>query len=233
MSSQHKQRNELKRLYEAALEIVDERNLYNIKQQIKKHTDGSFGEYLKQTYKTEIYNDWWIDVQQSFSKVNLNFLRFKKKIILGEIDEGYEIAPPGYLLRAIVELERIISNKDYLDEYMLSPKTKQSWPTITYSKGLVNNSVDIHNFTKFDNKAAIQMLDRLWVGRQVISPTNSLLRKAKPISWKELGFTNIGSGKATANAINKAMREKQINLRVKFPKNSKGVYVRLQQKSTE
>jgi len=233
MSSQHKQRNETKRLYEVALEIVDERNLYGIKQQIKKHADGSFGEYLKQTYKTEVYEQWWIDLQQTFANVNLNFLRFKKKIILREMDDGYEIAPPGYLLQAIVELEKMISDKDYLDDYRLSAKATQSWPSIKYSKGLVNNGVEIHNFTKFDNKDAIQMLDRLWAGRQVISPTNAKLKEASPISWKEAGFTNIGSGKATANAINKAMREKNINLRVKFPKNTKGVFVRLQQKSTE
>lgn len=234
MSGLHHQINALKILYEAALEIVDEQNLYSTMRKIKKNDEG-FEEYYSQILKSKstIYEQWWIDLQQSFAKAGLNFLRFKKKMLLREDKDGYAIAPPGYLLHAIAELELMISNKAYLSNYLLSTKAKQVWPTIKYSKGVVDNGIEIHDFKRFDNKDAIQMLDRLWTGRQVISPTSAELKASIPISWNEVGFTNVGSGKSTANAINKAMREKRINLRVKFPRNSKGVFIRLQQKSTD
>jgi hypothetical protein len=233
MSSQHRQRNEVKRLYEAALEIVDERNLYTIKQQIKKHTDGSFGEYLRQTYKTEVYNQWWEELQRGFAKVGLNFLKFKKKIMLTKKQDEHEIAPPGYLLIAIVELEQMISDKNYLDDYRLSAKATQSWPIIKYRNGVVDNGVEIHDFKKFDNKDAIDLLNKLWAGRKVVTPTNTVIREATPMKWVELGTANSDSVKTTANAINKAMRAKNIHLRVKFPVRSAGVFLSLQQKSTE
>jgi hypothetical protein len=233
MSSQHRQRNEVKRLYEAALEIVDERNLYTIKQQIQKHVDGSFGEYLRQNFKAEVYEQWWNDLQHSFAKVGLNFLKFKKHIMLTKKKDEHEIAPPGYLMIAIVELERMISGKDYLDDYKLSAKATQSWPNVKYRKGVVDNGVDIHDFKKYDNKDAIELLDKLWVGRKVVSPTNTLLKEGKPTKWEELGTLNKDSVKSTANAINKAMRDKHINLRIKHPVKVEGVFLWLQQKSTE
>lgn len=231
MSSPTQQKNEVKRLYESALAIIDERNLYTIKQEIKKHTDGSFGEYLRQNIKPQVYEAWWHDVQSSFSKVGLNFLRFKKKILQYRPQENHAVAPAGYLMLGVVELEAMISSTSYFDEYRLSSKTIQSWPSVKYKNGVIDNGVDLHDFLK-SNKDAISMLDQLWNGREIISPSNTLLRTAQSKSWDDLSVKSIDSGKYTAHAINKAMRAKDINLRVKFPRN-KGVFISVTQKSTE
>lgn len=233
MSSQHRQRTEVKRLYESALEIVDERNLYNIRRLVKKGSKEGFSDYLRQNFQPGVYEKWWIDLQESFSKVGLNFLKFKKKILMLEPDDTESIFPPGYLLFAIDELEAILSSKDYFEEYILTTKAVQSWPEIHYKSGVVDNGTEVHDFNRLGNHDAIAMLNKLWDDREIISPTKTVLKAAKPLTWNKSGAKSIESGKATANTVNKAMRGKGINLRIKFPRNTKGVYLRAQQKSTK
>ena len=181
--------------------------------------------------KPQVYEEWWKDVQASFSKVGLNFLRLKKKILQYKPQEYHHIAPAGYLMLGVVELEAMISNSDYLDEYRLSAKATQAWPTVKYRNGVVDNGADIHDFLK-SNKDAISMLEQLWPSREILSPSKALLKPAESKTWEDLSAKSIESGKYTAHAINKAMRAKNINLRVKFPRN-KGVFISVTQKSTE
>lgn len=233
MSSPTKQRSELKRLYESALEIVEERKLYDIQRQVKKGSADGFGDYVRQNFDTQIYEQWWLDLQETFARAGLNFLKFKKKVYQREPDKTQSIFPPGYLLFAVDELEALLTDKEYLDSYRLSAKAVQTWPVVDYSDGVVNNGVEVHNFNRSGNKDAIALLDSLWEAREIKSPTKAILKPGKSVVWSKSGVKNIGSGKATANSVNKAMRTKGIELRVKFPKNTNGVYLSVTQKSTK
>lgn len=233
MSSLTGQRTEIKRLYEAALEIVEERNLYAIKQEVAEENHDKFTGFVHQSISPQIYESWWSELKQGFSKAGLNYLRFKKKVVGCALEEKLPVTPAGYFMFGLLELEAMIADKNYLDEYALSSKATQSWPVVRYRNGVIDNGVEVHDFNKSSNTDAIKMLNALWEDREIVSPTKAILHSGQPISWSGVGAKSNDGGKYTAHAINKAMRAKDIRLRIRFPKRTSGVYLEVQQKGTK
>lgn len=216
----------LKELYETGLEIVETNNLYDIWKTIPKGETGSFNQMIKQNINPKKYQDWWIHAETTFRDGSLNFLRFKKNIVRHDQRSNETVGFAGFLLLALDEIEHMIDMPVLLDAYILSSRRSQTWPEIIYQKGTVTQGDNQH---KFSDTNAINMLDELWTKRKIIKPDKSIVRAGEATTWDSLPKT-VDSSKGTAQAINKSMRLKSINLAVTYPKKLRGLQVVVTQK---
>lgn len=216
----------LKELYGVGLEIVEANNLYDIWKTIPKGQAGSFDQMIKQNINPKKYQDWWLSAENTFKDASLNFLRFKKNIVRHDPRSNETIGFAGYLLMALDEVERMIDKPELLEAYILSSKRAQTWPEVTYEKGLVVQGNESH---KFSDTSAIKMMDELWSKRKITKPDKAIVRAGESTPWSVFP-KSIDSSKATAQAINKSMRLKSINLAVTYPKKLNGLQIVASQK---
>lgn len=231
MALKEKQKTNLstiKRLYEDALEIFDSRDFYTMKRKIPKHTAGSFDEMVRQNSNPAVYKDWWMRAEECFKQLGLNFLRFKRTVASVESSDEYGISYAGYLALAIDELQKMITDPNYLDSYGLSKRKPQSWPEITHKNGLI---VQGDRFHKFSNSEAILILNKLWDNRRILRPDKTVAKEGQPLAWSALP-KSADSNKSTAQAVNKSMREKGITLLITYPKKIDGLLLVVTEKRT-
>lgn len=213
---------ELKKLYEKGEIIVEAQNLYGSWKKIPKGQRGSFNEMVKQNFNQKLYFEWWSEVEKVFSENDLNFLRLKRKVFTHDTSENYGVGHASRLMSALDIIETLIDRDEQLNSFKLTKPAVQQWHKIEFDGKTVNQGVNkSHTFT---DEACIEMLKKLWNDRHIVRAVDKAELPPSVHEWKEFG-KRVDTTKATAQAINKAMREKHITLRVKYPQKANGLYL--------
>lgn len=213
---------ELKLVHEKGLVIVESQNLYGSWKKIPKGQRGSFNEMVKQNFNQKLYLDWWNEVEKVFSDNSLNFLRLKRKVFTHDNSDSYGIGHATRLMAGLDIIENLIEKDEFLLSYKLTKPAAQQWQKIEYDGKTIKQGTDkLHTFS---DGGCIRMLRILWEDRLIVRAADNINHEPSVHDWNEFG-KRIDTTKATAQAINKAMREKKITLRVKYPKRANGLYL--------
>lgn len=213
---------ELKLVHEKGLVIVESQNLYGSWKKIPKGQRGSFNEMVKQNFNQKLYLDWWNEVEKVFSDNSLNFLRLKRKVFTHDNSDNYGVGHATRLMVGLDIIEKLIDKDEFLRSYKLTKPAVQQWQKIEYDgKTIKQGSDKLHTFS---DDGCIRMLRVLWKDRLIVRAADDIIPEPSVHDWNEFG-KRIDTTKATAQAINKAMREKKITLRVKYPKRANGLYL--------
>jgi len=212
--------------------IIEERNLHDIWEYIPKSDDpefknDSFEEYVRQGINFSGYTEWSDSLEEIFFQNKLDFLRFKTKTRLGDARKTNN-SPAYVFLKQAKELDEIIVSPQLLESYRTSEAKQASWQVVRYKDGVITQGNKTHTFNE---GIYVKLFDYLWERRRTESPTGSeLFTPEKPISREELNeelnikdharFTAIITG------VRKAMKKKEISLRVLYPNN---VYIVVRQ----
>lgn len=216
--------------------IIDDHNLHNIWDHIPTSgesdwQEGSFDEYLHQTYHSGVYKKWQEKLKSVFDENNLDFLKFKHKTTFGDARRISQY-PAAQFMRTMRELDKIIHNSNSFNEYKAFTKRPSSWPEIFYQDGVIKQGVKSHKFTV---QEYVELLDLIWDGRRIVSPSGVLMVKEQPQSrdsiFEGTSIKNLDRLKDIMTGVRKAMKskDKEITMGVYSP-TSNSVFVEVCQK---
>ena len=214
-------RDLLKLQLENGYRLMDRIDAYHTPKVARSWEDGftekSFGQMVKQSIFENEISDWTKQLTELFTKLNLDYLRFKSKTT-GTLDDSQ--LPAGVFKRAVIELDNIANSEEIYSQYIIV-SFKQP---ITYTGNVIAQGAHKHTFT---NDQANQLIALLWSNRGVVDSYGEFSTHFKPLE-KHLVCDRLKISEkrfeALARTIKAGMKADNISLDLKYPI-SVGVYL--------
>lgn len=176
---------------------------------LRRKIPHTFGEYAVQNWNFPGRQNWLNKLESSFLQLGLNFVRFENKY--KNIDPTTtSLTKSNYFKSALDELEKMLSDTNYMKLYTLLPEEKafviKNGKTISYG----NRS------HAFQDGNTIKLLDKLWTTRKDHTGHND--QSSGGISMQELVEKlkmSEDAIKAASKAISVAMNRKNIPVSVR------------------
>lgn len=210
----------LKRVLEEGYAIQRKRNAYRTPPIPKADDPGykSFGDSLGENYRqndhSEDFTDWTEGLEKLFLIQGLDFGRFKH-IVDSESDRESDSFAKAFK-RQLNELDKIVNVPNHFNTYVMLP----AHPPITFEQRQITQGYHLHKFNQ-SNKHTIPLLSLLWENRRIETEDGVMLRKGEPVAlakiYKDLNIAH-DIFDLTVRAINTATFRKNIDLKVRYPK---------------
>lgn len=210
----------LRRVLEDGYRLQNKRNLYrtpNIpttEDPDYKSFSHSMGEHIRQNINPSDFTNWATELEQTFADENLNFGRFRHRT--ESHTEKNRDSHAKSFKRQLDELDKIVNDPSYFRSYILS----SSHPAITFDGDEVRKSAAVHKFNQ-SNPRTLALFCLLWDSRRIITPDGRELVAGDTTELQEI-YAATGlqhdSFENAVRAIHRAMKYKDIGLKIKYPK---------------
>lgn len=210
----------LRRALEKGYDIQRKRNAYKTPS-IPKAEDPdykSFGhsvaENHRQNHRPQDFTEWASELDATFTALRLNFGRFRH-LTEADIDPSSDSHAKAFK-RHLNELDKIVNEPKHFATYQMLP----AHPPIILEGRELSQGYHSHIFNQ-SNKNIIPLISFLWEHRRIETEDGQILHAGQPTTlpriYKDLGL-NHDSFDLTARAIHAAAHRKNIDLKIRYPK---------------
>lgn len=221
---------DLSDLLEEAYIIADSNKLYGVRPKVfKNHEEGfkdsekNFATYVHYSLSPGRYSQWILTVEAALRRHSMQDAKFRVKI--NEYDPSRESNLPAQkFIRAIQELEKITYDEKYRASYAGSPQLSP----VSFRNNTLTQGGASHSF----NAEYAEFISFLWQYREVQNSAGMTTKTSEPQTYsmiesrtgiKRSRYANI------AKALHKLSRDKNIHIQLKYPRNSNGAHLVVQQ----
>lgn len=210
----------LRRVLEDGYRIQSQRNIYrtpNIpttEDPDYKSFSHSMGEHIRQNINPSDFTNWTAELEQTFIDENLNFGRFRHRTE-SHTERGRDSHAKSFK-RRLDELDKIVNDLDHFKPYVLS----SNHHIITFDGDEVRKGAMVHRFNQ-SNPKTLALFRQLWDDRRIVTPDGKELVAGSPIDLQEIyPITGLqhDSFEDSVRAIHRAMKNKGIDLKIRYPK---------------
>jgi len=210
----------LRRVLEEGYRLQSKRNIYQTpsipttEDPDYKSFGHSMGEHIRQNINPSDFTNWTTELEQVFTDENLSFGRFRHHTE-SHIEKNRDSHAKSFK-RQLDELDKIVNDSSYSKPYILS----STHPAVTFDGDEVRKAAAVHRFNQ-SNPRTLALFRMLWNNRRVVTPEGNELVAGDTTELEEI-YTTIGlqhdSFENTVRAIHRVMNYKDIDLKIKYPK---------------